>query len=262
MPCRLCGSDQPLVNSHIVSKFLWKLSGIIGAQKKFDAFCINDEAKSQRHQQDGFKEQLLCFCCEQRRSKFESVARKAVFGRIRALGFSKGSVILDGLDYRAIKLFTMFQLWMMGISTHPFYAHVILGPHAEKLASLLLADDPGDTWLYGSTLAVINCNNASLPGIFTQPERIKLWGHNVYRFVFAGLHCFFFVSSHAPERECQSLFLQKDGTWPIFSGPITDYPHVMQKIRAFKKFVQPEPAPTSALFPTACGLATALPRPP
>ncbi len=150
----------------------------------------------------------------------------------------------------------------MGVSTHPFYAHVNLGPHTEKLASLLLTDDPGDTWLYGSTLAVINCNSGNLPGIFTQPERIKLWGHNVYRFVFAGLHCFIFVSSHAPELECQSLFLQKDGTWPIFSGPITDYPHVMQKIRFYEKFVQPEISPTNARFPTVADQATSWPRPP
>jgi hypothetical protein len=162
------------------------------------------------------------------------VARQALFANIRGLQFVHNNVTLAGLDYHALKLYSMFQLWMMGVSSLPFYAHVNLGPHADRLAALILAEDPAEPWRYGSTIAVLGANEPDLAAVFAQPERIRLYGHNLYRFVVAGLHSFHFVSSHAPSPELQSLFLHHDGTWPVFKRKYHDYPDIVRKIQQMK----------------------------
>lgn len=236
--CRLCGNQATLKKSHIISKFIWRLSGVIGAQKKFDAICLNDPSLSQRNLQDGFKEPLLCGDCEELRSRFEGRARRALFANIRNPTFVHNNSILTGLDYEALKLHSMFQIWMMGVSTNPFFAHVELGRHEKELANLLLAEDPAEPWRYGSTVAVIGGNDPDWAGLFSQPERIRLYGHNVYRFVAAGIYSFHYVSSHAPDSDFQHLFLQPNGTWPIFQGHFSDYPDLVKKahqLRSLKK---------------------------
>jgi hypothetical protein len=228
--CRLCNKAATLKNSHIVSKFVWKLSGMIGEKKKFNALCLNDPKLSLKNQQDGFKEYLLCLDCEERRSKLEDAARRRLFKNVRTLNFNvHNNSIIKGLDYKTFKLYSMFQLWMMAVSKNPFFAHVDIGVHEHKLAALILADDPAEPWRYGSTVAVIGGNNADWAGLFSQPERIRLFGQNVYRFVLAGMYTFNYVSSHAPDRWVQHLFLQKDGTWPIFRSRFTEYPDLVRK---------------------------------
>jgi len=154
---------------------------------------------------------------------------------VRNLTFDGKHSILSGLDYKALKLYSMFQLWMMGVSTNPFFAHVDLGPHEKRLAALLLAEDPVEPWRYGSTIAVIGGNDPDWAGLFSQPERIKLFGHNVYRFVAAGIHSYHYVSSHAPFRGFQHLFLQAEGTWPIFQSHFNDYEDLVKKAQELRK---------------------------
>ena len=154
MNCRLCIKNPAIKNSHVVSKFIWKLSGVIGAQRKFDAYCISQPELSQKNLQDGFKEPILCSECEGKRSTLERIARKQLFSKVRSLDLSKGGAALTGLDSSPIKLFTMFQLWMMGVAKNDFYSHVQLGPHEEQLRNLLLTNDPSYPWRYGTTLAV------------------------------------------------------------------------------------------------------------
>lgn len=232
--CRLCADETLLRESHIVSKFLWQLSGIIkkGESKKFDAVCISDPKLTLRNNQDGFKEFLLCHACEQKRHKLEDAAARKIFRGIRTLDFSNGGNVLQDLNYEETKLFSMFQLWMMGIASHPFFAHVDLGPHERILREMLLAGDPGEPWQYGSTLGVIGGGDEWLTGIMSQPDSIRLRGRRCYRYVIAGVHSFTFVGSHPPVTDEQHLFLQTDGKWPIFPDTIKAHPKLMSQIKS------------------------------
>lgn len=230
--CALCGGSSPLKESHVISKYLWKLSGLIGHQKKFEATCLNDGRLSLKHQQDGFKEYLLCENCEQRRAKVEDISRRSLFGKIRNLNFQGNSAIISGLDYKSLKLNSMYQLWMMGVSEHPFYANVYLGPHLTRLGELLLNDDPGEPWQYGTTVSSLGGNDPNYTGIFSQPEKTRIFNHNLYRYVIAGFHHFTYVTSHPPAAGFQKLFLQKDGSVPIFRSNFRDYPDLVRKFLA------------------------------
>ncbi len=235
MDCRLCKLNPAILNSRVVSKFIWRLSGLIGAHKKFDAYCVSHPELSQRNLQDGFKEEILCTQCEGKRSRLEAIAREQLFASVRRLDLSNGTTVLAGLDYIPIKLFTMFQLWMMGVAKNPFYSHVQLGPHEEKLRTLLVTDNPDDTWRYGTTLAVLGTESNRLDGLFSQPSRTRLLSHNAYRYVVAGIHCFSYVTSHASGDAYNQLFLQTDGTWPVFVNKMSDYPYLEAQVRHLPK---------------------------
>jgi hypothetical protein len=235
MDCRLCKLNPAILNSHVVSKFIWKLSGVIGAHKKFDAHCVSHPELSQRNLQDGFNEEILCTQCEGKRSKLEAIAREQLFASVRRLNLSNDTSVLTGLDYPQIKLFTMFQLWMMGVAKNPFYSHVKLGQHEEELRKLLDTNNPSAPWHFGTTLAVLRTESDRLDGLFTQPNRIRLFRHDAYRYVIAGIHCFSFVTCHDSGHDYHKLFLQTDGTWPVFVNKLSDYPYLQAQVQHLPK---------------------------
>lgn len=228
--CRLCGNEAELQDSHIVSKFVWRMSKVIGNGSPFHAICLNHPNLSEKYQQDGFKEPLLCKNCERQRSAYENLASRSLFRNVRNLKIDGRHTIMTGLDYKALKLYSMFQIWMMGESTHPFYSHVRLGPHSARIANLLRDENPAEPWRYGNTIALIGNEIENFSGIFSQPEQARLSKHYIYRFVVAGLHSYHFVSGHPPELGFQYLFLQEDGSWPIFRSRISDYPELIERL--------------------------------
>lgn len=104
--CRLCQSPsaKQLRKSHVVSKFMWKNSGLTGHHKSFDSICTTHPELSERNRQDGFKEYLLCDDCEKRFQKYEIYARNRLFGGNGLLvNHPKTHHIWEGLDYRWFK---------------------------------------------------------------------------------------------------------------------------------------------------------------
>ena len=226
--CQLCKATGELKLSHITSKFMWRLSGLIGHNKKFEAICVNKPDQTKKHQQDGFKEYLLCSGCEGRRSTYEDVARRSLYSGIRNHSYISNCAVVTGLDYKSIKLYSMYQIWMMGVSKDPYYSNVNLGLHKNLLADCLLRDDPLEPWQYGTTVAVLGGNDSRYSGIFSQPDRTRKHQLNVYRYVVAGLHHFHYITNQKPHWGIQHLFLQKNGRMPIVKRELADYPHLTQ----------------------------------
>src|SRR5438128_878337 len=136
--CRLCEQDRSLRKSHVAPKFLWKTSGMTGDKRSFSIRSTTHPHLSEHHRQDGFKEHLLCEDCEGQFSRYEDYSRRILFGRKSpVLQRPAGHYIWDGLNYAKLKLFQMSLLWRMGISSHPYYAHVKLGKHEEILRQML-----------------------------------------------------------------------------------------------------------------------------
>ena len=128
--CKLCSSDVA-IQSHIISKFLWKQSGIAHRSdgKGFDFACESDSRWNEHNRQSGFQERILCKRCDnERRSSFEDYMARKIYGQDGLLRSTQiGHRIVDKLLYEKVKLFSMFNLFMMGVSCHPYYAAVNLG---------------------------------------------------------------------------------------------------------------------------------------
>lgn len=234
--CRLCLRERDLRESHIVSGFIWRNSKVTGDKRRFDLKCISDPNLNEPHRQDGFKEHLLCDECEGRFSRFENYARRKLFCRSGpVLQRPKGHFVWSGLDYTRLKLFQMSLLWRMGISTLPYYAHVNLGKHEEILRRMLDTEDPGEPWRYGCIATLLNHAGQPMLGIFSQPDRIKLFGHSCYRLVLAGMHWYIFASSHKPSSIEDCLFLSPSGTWALLHGEILDFPYLREQVFVLRR---------------------------
>jgi hypothetical protein len=236
--CRLCLQERDLRESHIVSGFIWRNSEVTGDKCKFDLKCISDPKLSERHRQDGLKEYLLCNDCEGRFARFEDYARRKLFNRSGPIPIQQRPgkhFVWTGLEYTKLKLFQMSLLWRMGISNHPYYAHVNLGKHGEILRRMLLDENPGEPWRYGCIATLLSHVDEPMLGIFSQPERIKLLGHSCYRLVLAGMHWYIFVSSHKPRSIVDSLFLLPSGTWTLFRGEIFDFPYLRAQVMELRR---------------------------
>jgi hypothetical protein len=179
---------------------------------------------------------LLCMDCEQQFSRYETYARRMLFDpRGPVLHRPAGPYVWPGLDYPKFKLFQMSLLWRMGISSHSFYAHVKLGKHEPLLRSMLRAEDPGEPWRYGCIATLLTHAQKPVLGLFSQPERIKLWGHSCYRFVLAGMHWYSFASSHRPSATACKLVLDSSGTWILFQGELCDLPYLRAQVDEYRQ---------------------------
>lgn len=234
--CSLCLKPKELRESHIVSKFLWKQSGLIGYKKKFSVTSPTHPDLSEPHRQDGLKEFLLCGYCEQQLSRYEDYAARVMYNdRGPVNNRPDRHFIWPGLDYPTLKLFQMSLLWRMGVSSHPFYVNVNLGKHEEILRCMIQAEDPGDPWQYGCMTTLLEHCGEPLFGIFSQPVKDRKFGHHCYSYTIAGMNWVQFTTSHAPEDEILQVVLQTTGTWVLFRGEITDFSDLREQVNLHRK---------------------------
>lgn len=225
-----------LRDSHIASKFLWRKSGVAGDKKKFSLLSPTHPHLNDPHCQDGLKEYLLCPDCEQQFGRYETYAAGVLFHKNGpVLCRPNGHFILDGLEYRKLKLFQMSILWRMGVSSLPYYCHVELGAHEEILRSMLEAEDPGDPWQYGCVATLLDHNGKPIRGLFSQPMNAKKFGHECYSYALSGMHLVHFPNTVPQDDDLSRIVLQLDGSWVIFRGEITDSPELRVQVEQYRE---------------------------
>lgn len=106
----------------------------------------------------------------------------------------------------------MSILWRAGVSTLPAFSQVDLGPHAEKIRSMLMAGDPGGSDNYGCIMFALMNGADQIQGFIVQPTWARLAGVRAYRFIFGGLVFVYVVSSTPPPAVLRPHFLRSDGT--------------------------------------------------
>ncbi len=221
--CALCLREGELCMSHIASKFLWRRSGVIGDKRSFTVSSPTHPHLDESNRQDGLKEYLLCAECEAQFNNYETYAASVLFQNPGPLlNRPKEHFVLNGLDYAKMKLFQMSILWRMGVSSVPFYCNVDLGDHAETLRKMLRSEDPGSPWQYGCIATLLEHREAPVGGIFSQPQRTRRFGRYCYSYAISGMHCYHFVTRHAPDDGIQKVVLRREGTWVLFRGEITE----------------------------------------
>jgi len=185
--------------------------------------------------QKGVRERLLCDECEQRFGKHEDYAARLLGGRSDARARAHGDVVsIEGVEYFHFKLFQMATLWRSGISTHPMFSNVSLGVHQERLRRMLLADDPGEPWQYGSLLFTIHLDGTPIPDLMVQPTLAKLDIHKIYRFVFGGMAWMTLVTSQKPAGYILENLLQENGHYLMRAKNIRQMNYLASAIQEFK----------------------------
>lgn len=220
MLCALCHKNKPLQWSHIVPEFMYQ--EMYDPKHRFQGLStvVSDRA---RLYQKGLREKLLCEACEQQFGRYENYAAQVFYGGVTIPVRRCGKNLLIGsLDYKRLKLFFVSLLWRFGVTSIDIFRGADLGPHAEKLRKMLLAEDPGDWLAYPCLATAVTWQSKHIGDLILPPCLAKMEGHRIWSFVIAGFVFTFFVSSHVPPTPLLPGFLQKDGSLFIAIREITE----------------------------------------
>ena len=213
MKCKLCHNENALCNSHIVPEFLFKTL----YSKEKHQFVQVDGTPKVRKWQKGFREKLLCRDCEDKLNKWETYAAQVLFGGAE-ISFERMNnfIIMRGIEYTRFKLFQLSLIWRAGASTLRQYSNVNLGPHEEKLRSMIEKENPGKPSDYGCLLIFTPSYFEITSKMLMLAQETRFDGHRCYMFLLSGVTWVFFVSSHTGQLLYNDkLFLSSSGVLPV-----------------------------------------------
>jgi len=211
-PCKLCLEQASLKYSHILPEFLYE--GVYDVKHKTIALDPRPNSRD-RILQKGLREYLFCGECETHLSGYETYAANILRSLPDTSSCKPGDIVWKcGVDYKKFKIFQMSLLWRCGIALKSTFQDVELGPHEEKVRSLIKDSDPSDPWVYGCIMSAFLGSGPPI-GMVKFPGRLRIEGHIAYNFVALGLFWLFIVSSHSNRFYGKGSFLSIDGKLPL-----------------------------------------------
>lgn len=181
--CALCRENGPLCQSHIVPEFLHR--PVYDEHHRLMSF--SDGSRRASILQKGVRETLLGAGCEARIQRWEHYfARLWYRGRRLPDPLPAEGLVLTGVDYAKLKLFILSIIWRASAARSNTFRSVSLGPHQEKIRSMLLAEQPGHGMTYPIFAGLIRNHETGRlwDEILLMPLRIKVMGLWAYRCVF------------------------------------------------------------------------------
>ena len=213
--CRLCLGSKPLQESHIIPRWIWKP---LKADEGWFYGLFSEQDSPERKLQDGPKELLLCWDCEQQIGKYERYVRQLLYGKpeegdtgLQKERFDDG-IRLSGIDYTRFKLFQLSLIWRMHESSLDMFKVVGLGDHAERIRKMLHEKRPGRPYEYGCFLGgVLEKPGKPLDNLVFGPDIGRFQGQLCYRIIMSGLIWRFVVSSNSNELPSRKFFIDQEG---------------------------------------------------
>ena len=233
MNCKLCLKDTPLVSSHIIPEFLY--TALYDSKHRFEQISV-EPTEHNKYVQKGLRETLLCVPCEQNLSVLEQYFSKLLKGDVAARAArGDGHIHLTEVDYCKLKLFQVSILWRAGVSGLEPFSQVKLGPHEERIRTMLLLNEPGSAAEYGCLMFSLIRGKEALAGLVVPPTWTKLAGQRAYRFVFGGLVFIYLVSKTNPPIEIIGAFAQPDGSASVRPQQLSEMKYLVAPISQMRK---------------------------
>jgi len=132
--CHMCRQERDLQHSDILSRFV--LKPLYNEGPQYHLISSEFGHKPQKDQ-GGYKEHLLCFACEQKRSRWEQYTSKFIRSNKPGEYFLPPGKIIRNVDYTKIKLFILSTVWMCSISGYADLKNMKLGTHEEIIRGML-----------------------------------------------------------------------------------------------------------------------------
>lgn len=203
--CKLCKENKELINSHIIPELFYRY--LYDSSSR--ALEISNTPFKVIPFQKGHREYMLCSDCDQRIGRLEKYIAD-LWRNDFPKTITENIVTIYGVDYKKFKLFHLSILWRASLSNLHMFRHVKLGPHEEKIRTMLLNDDPGQPDQY-SFLPSIQYMEENIIHTIVEPVSSKKDGFTFYKFYFGGVVWHYIISSHS----CQN-FTGRD--YPFFSN--------------------------------------------
>ena len=221
--CRLCNSEDWLVDSHIIPDFHFK-----PLKKAEGHFYVQstDPSRAVAKRQKGITENLFCATCDNMRlSRYEDHLAKVVFGGhpLRARE-SAPLFVVEGYDYKKVKNGLLSILWRMSLTKHDYFSEEDLGEkHEERIRAALLSDTSFAEEEYPILLTAPVFSGRHLADCILPTDFTRHDGNRVYRCYISGLLFTFFVGSAALGNDVRRLIL-RSASWPIVRAKVEDIP--------------------------------------
>ncbi|MBU2551306.1 MAG: hypothetical protein KKB20_23030 [Proteobacteria bacterium] len=220
--CRLCGRNEPLVNSHIIPRFFFReMTDDKGQPFRYHIVHAGPDP-SIKSGQGGIKEPLLCKDCDNKViGSWETYASQVIFSGLPSTALDEvfpNTYKLTGIDYNKFKLFQLSLLWRSSITNREGFRSVNLRKkHENIIREMLLNNDPGAFNQYGCLMYMIQNGGVPFDEIIRADGASHIMSHKVQRFIIGALGWVFFVSSHRVPDKISNWFLSQEGELYIFT---------------------------------------------
>lgn len=193
--CKLCQSNQSLIGSHIIPKFLHKKID----PKKNTPCVIYENSKVSNKNNLGSKEFLLCKNCDnvilsQYENYFNQVwYKKSVLPDI----LNHKDIHSINIDYNSFLLFRLSIFWRMSVSSIPTFRDIDFGEkHNEQIRTMLLNNDNSKN-LYKIVVKAIEQDKQLFDKIIIKPIQFKADSNIFVRAIYGGCEVTLKLSAHS-----------------------------------------------------------------
>lgn len=227
--CKLClAADSELRHSHIIPEFNYTPC----YDDKHRLSLLSSLAPEKvGYEQKGYREYLLCQKCETQLSVWEQYASRVLSqSGVQVVEQTENGCVFGGVDYERFKLYGLSLIWRMGVSSHPFFREVNLGPHTERLRLALVAGNPLAPEQYPVLVTAVTFGGKFYADLVIAPSLTKVGANHVYRTVIGGLVYSFFVGSKPISPSLLDFALARNGTFTVPVVPIGDLPFLREPI--------------------------------
>jgi hypothetical protein len=217
MTCALCGSEAPLIESHIIPEFLHR--SVYDEHHRTRLFTHKSDES--RLLQKGVRDRLLCGACEQKFSVLERYFSQLWYHSSQVPERIDGDeLVLTSVDCAKIKLLVLSIVWRASVSSRPEFDGASLGTtHERNLHDMLVRADPGPMAAYPLIAAVIvdSRTRELWDRVILAPTKMKaLHEHWAHTMAFAGICWTLITSSHYENEQHPHLMsLHDDGRFRL-----------------------------------------------
>lgn len=192
--CKLCLNDKPLCASHIIPELCHK--GIYDKKHRAIEGQFKNGKHHKRTMQKGFREYLLCSCCEGKLSKHERSFDKYWYGPDGLPDRIDGdALVLLNADYHTFKLFHLSIIWRASVSTA--FSDISLGPHYdESIRKILRYDSPVPQSHYPIIGCVLTDDNGHIHPQVARPNKSKNGSSTCYTLSYAACDWVIIITDH------------------------------------------------------------------
>jgi hypothetical protein len=172
--CKFCKQPKELAKAHIVPQcFCLRAKG----DSKQLLEVRRDDATDVKFWQSGVvDDSILCSTCDNSFSQWDEYG-------FRILGTPPGNndlprndselqcFLLRDIDYERMKLFVLSVLWRASVSIRPFFTQIRLGPHEDRIATMIKNRNPGNYDDYSVVLGRLVCQQFPNAMFAPHPQR-------------------------------------------------------------------------------------------
>lgn len=198
MTCRFCRQRTDFIDAHVIPAGIFRRLDDEGSVPRL--LAGNEREYPKRSPTGIYDPTILCAGCEPTFGPWDHYAQEILtptplgtpqIERGQLAGFELDQ---SRWDYETLKLFFLSLAWRASVSTHRFYSDISLGPFEDRVRTMLIDGDPGNSQEHSVLLATFT---DSLGKTLLNPDTRRLDGIKHLTFYLAGYVAYINVDKRA-----------------------------------------------------------------